>query len=200
MVDRDKIIEMLSRGYSQTVVSAAVGCTDGYISQVVADPEVRDLISAKRLEVLSRRVEADDSIDDLETKALKRLHQLIPMIIKPMEALRVFEVANKATRKTKEPVSADTRGTIVNIVMPEIAAVHFKLSSDRQVVEVEGRSMATLPSQQLNQKLSERQIARVPQITDASSALEMLNKIQIGVPKQQVRNVLISESVPVPST
>ncbi len=31
---RDKVVEMLSRGYSQTVVAAAVGCQDAYISQL----------------------------------------------------------------------------------------------------------------------------------------------------------------------
>jgi len=190
MVDRDKVIEMLSRGYSQAVVAAAVGCDDSYISQILADTETRDLISARRLSVLESRVEVDDSIETLEKQALARVKQLLPLVTKPMEALRIFEVMNKAEKKTKDPVEQEAKSQVVNITLPQVAAVAFKLSPDRQVVEIEGRSMATLPSQQLNAKLAERQAARTPLIADGQTASELLNRVSAGVKMPAVPNLV----------
>lgn len=190
MVDRDKVIEMLSRGYSHSVVAAAVGCTDGYISQLVSEDEVRSTISSKRLALLERHVDTDDSVDDLEVTALRKLHQLMPSIVDPMKALRIFQVANSAKRKTVEPTATgDSKGVTVVVNLPAVAMTQFKLSTDKQVVEVDGRSMTTLPSNILTRKLAERKEA-VPQITDATSAEALLSQVASGTPILQVRNVL----------
>jgi predicted transcriptional regulator len=191
MADVNKIIEMVSRGYAQNIVASACGVSDSYISQLLSDPEVREQVSAKRLETLGNRAATDDSVDSLETKALDRLHQLMPMITDPMKALRVYQVANGAKRKTHEPEQAgDKHGTIVNITLPEVAEVHFKLSSRQQVVEVDGRSTATLPSNVLTKRLEDRrEQQKSAQITDSSGAKELLSRIEQGVPGMQVRNI-----------
>jgi len=184
---RDKVVEMLSRGYSQTVVAAAVGCQDAYISQLVSETTVRDAISAKRLAYLERHVDTDDSIDSLETKALEKLHKLIPFIMDPMKALRVFEVENRAGRKTVETVSPlDSKGVLVHINLPAIMAVQLTMSTDKQVVEVNGRSLATLPSNVLTKRLAEQRHAE----SDGESAKRLLASVGTGTPQFQVRNIL----------
>lgn len=188
MIDRDKVVEMISRGYAQSVVASAVGCTDSFISQLLAEQEVRDAISSKRLELLERHVDTDDSVDKLEADSLKTLHRLMPFITDPMKALRIFQVTNSAKRKTVEPTTpADSKGVTIILNLPPAIATKYKMSQDQQVVEVDGRSMTTLPSNVLTKRLAERKEA-VPQITDATTAERMLN--QLHIPVLQVQNIL----------
>lgn len=169
---QDKIIEMLARGYSAAVVSSALGVTESYISQLQADQNIRDQIATKRMAALTAKAETDDSIDELENKALARMHQLIPLVTKPMEALRIFQVANTATRRAAPTLATEAQGVTVVLNLPEAAAVQFKLSTDKQVVEVDGRSLSSMPSKQLTAKLQ---------------AQKML--VNMTTPKLQVRNV-----------
>ena len=55
----DKIIELLGRGYSQTVVASAVGCDDSYISQLMAKEEVRNQVATLRLQHVAVHVEME---------------------------------------------------------------------------------------------------------------------------------------------
>lgn len=191
---RDKIIEMLGDGYSQTVVAAAIGVSDSYISQLVAEPEVAELIQAKRVAKLDGVKAHDDGIDSLEKDALAKMHRLLPFVTKPMEVVRIFEAANSAKRKHEQtgPQNVVPTTTIVQVQLPAAALSHFKISTDRQVVEVEGRSMNTLPAKNLNEQLKQRQEARKnsPLITDASSAANILENLATPIPKDSIANVL----------
>ena len=45
--------------------------------------------------------------------------------------------------------------------MPEAARVRFTLTADRQVIEIEGRSMTTMPARSLASQLEQRNAARL---------------------------------------
>lgn len=191
MQSHDKIIELLGRGYSATVVASAVGCDDSYISQLTAQPEVREAIANLRLKHVAGSVALDDSVDELEKDALARLHKLLPFVTKPMEAVRIYQIANSATRRSTQVAGATApQAQLVQISLPNIMAVQFKLSSDKQVVEINGKSMAALPSALLNKRMEERKSAVVPQLTDARTASGMLNTLERGIPKQSIANLL----------
>jgi transcriptional regulator with XRE-family HTH domain len=188
---RDKIIEMLKHGLSQTVVASAVGCSDGYVSQILAEEGVREDIALAKIGDLERAVKVDTKIDDIEDLVLERLRNLAPFITRASEAARVFETLNSAKRKVPEVSGINSTPTapLVQINISQQAAVAFKLSADQQVVEVDGRSMATLPSRVLANRLKEIQTSR-PQITDAKSAQDVLVKIEQGIPATSLAHVL----------
>lgn len=188
----EKIIELLGRGISQSSVAMAVGVSDGYISQLMADEEIKRRVQELRLKHLQAFTDHDDEVDDLESKALRKLHSLLPFVSKPMEAVRIFQVANTAKRKAEgvDPTqTGHVTAPIVQLNLPASAAVHFKLSMDKQVVEVEGRSLATLPSKELNKQLAERR-ENVPLISDATTAQALLQNVAKGVPEQSIANLL----------
>lgn len=187
---QDKIIELLGRGYAQTIVASAVGCDESYISQLVSQPEVRDQISALRLTHVHASVALDDGVDDLEARALDKMHQMLPFITKPMEAIRIYQIANAAKRRSSEVSSAvESKAPIVQFVLPSVMAVQFKLSSDKQVVEINGKSMSALPSARLNKQLEERRNSTAT-ITDSTTAAGMLNTLERGIPKRSVVHLL----------
>lgn len=188
----DRIISLLSEGYDQTTVAAAVGCTDSYISQLVADEVVREKIATARLGKLEKNVEHDTELDAIEDSAIQRMRTLIPFVTKAHEAVMIFNAVNSAKRKAGDggPAKGGNPGApIVQLNISDAAAVHFRLSSDRQVIEVEGRSMATMNASTLNEKLRLKQEAR-PKITDQSTADEILQNAARGIHQGSVVSVL----------
>lgn len=189
----ERIIELLSQGYDQTTVASAVGCTDGYISQLVADPQVREQIANARVGKLEKYVEHDDKLDEIEDLALRKMLALMPYCAKPRDAIAMFQAVNSAKRKAAADNMPDaskaTGAPIVQLNISGPAAVHFRLSGDKQVIEVEGRSMATMSASTLNGKLKERQLAR-PLITDQSTADQILQNVARGITTESIANVL----------
>lgn len=186
----DKIIELLGRGYSQTVVASAVGCEDSYISQLMAREDIRSQVATLRLQHVAGHVEMDDSVDSLEAKAMEKLQHLLPFVTKPMDALRIYQVANAAKRKTEGATATNTesRAPVVQVSIPVHVAMQFRLDSSKQVVEINGKSMAALPSATLNKRLEERR-TRQPLLTDSASAASMLNNLE-KFPADSIANVL----------
>ena len=188
---QEKVVELLGRGYSQAVVASAVGVTDGYIAQLVSQPEIRDQVAALRLQHVHAQVELDDGVDSLEKLALEKMHHMLPYVTKPMEAIRIYQIANAAKRRSAETSgTTETKAPIVQLILPNVMAVQFKLSTDRQVVEINGKSMSALPSAVLNKKLEERKLRELPKLTDSRTAAGMLNVLEQGIPKQTIANLL----------
>lgn len=157
---KEQIRSMLAAGLAQTQVAQAVGCEDSYVAQLMMDPEFAGSVASARAVRTAKFLEADDDLDAAESMALKRTKMLIPMITKPLEAAAVFSKLNAARRRAEvgaanaQQDGADT----VTLTLPRgvTANVAIQISSDRQVVEVEGRSMATMQARTLAQRLEDR--------------------------------------------
>lgn len=158
---KDRIIEMLGNGIPAGAVAAAIGCSDSFVSQVLAEPGVAEQVQGLRAARFQEFAEQDATLETAEERALAKVASLIPFITKPAEAVRVYSVLNSAKRKTGQAISNTPTGTIVQLQLPEQARVAFTISSDRQVVEIEGRSMATMPAKSLADRLQQRQAARL---------------------------------------
>lgn len=159
---RDRIIEMLGNGIPATNVAAALGCSDSLVSQILSEEGVSEQVSSLRAARFQEFAEQDSSLEAAEQIALNKVKALIPFMTKPSEAARVYGILNAAKRKTG--AAANNTGlpnTIVQLQLPEAARVSFTLSSDKQVVEIEGRSMATMPAKSLASRLEQRTAARL---------------------------------------
>ena len=189
----ERIIALLSQGYDQTTVASAVGCTDGYISQLLSDETLRTQIAGARVGKLESFVSHDNALDEIEDLAIAKMRQLMAFVSRPRDAVMMFQAVNNAKRKAgadNMPKSGVADGApIVQLNISGPAAVHFRLSGDKQVIEVEGRSMATMSAKTLNNKLAEKQAAR-PLITDESTADQLLSNVARGITHESVANVL----------
>jgi hypothetical protein len=188
---RDKIIDLLSQGLPQGVVAKACGVDDSYVSQLMADEDIRTQVITAKTKKVEDGVKVDNRIENIESLALERMENLLPYVTKPMDLARIFQVVNGAKKRTAELTGLNTNPTapLVQINISMEAATQFKLSSDKQVVEVDGRSMATLPARMLSEKLAERK-ANAPLITDATNALQLLDRIEEGIPADSLAHVL----------
>lgn len=159
---KDKIIEMLGKGITPTQVASAVGCDDSYISQLMSDEIIFAQVMQLKAEHFSKFVDQDSRLDAAESAALDKVATLAQFITKPSEAVRVYAVLNAAKRRTTDSVSnAQAVALTVALDLPEAARVRFTVTNDKQVIEIEGRSMTTMPARSLAARLEQRNAARL---------------------------------------
>lgn len=158
---RERIKELLGKGLSGSVVSSAVGCDPSYISQLLEQEDFREAVQVLRAKGAQGALERDGNWDDLEARTLEKLSKTIDMVYRPADLIKIAQIANSAKRTAKE-LSNDggSAGAPVTLILPNVATLHFQMNAQAQVVEVEGRSLAALPTKQLQERLAERRIGR----------------------------------------
>lgn len=151
----DRIVELLGAGISAAVVAATVGCDPSYISQLGAREDIAQRIAELRAKKASEYVQHDSDIHELEKEALVKIGRLLPMQTDLMKVVQTFKVLNAAKKSSDIGVTANSAQpqAVVTLTLPAAAHIHFKLTTDQQVVEIEGRSMVPLPSNMVAQKL-----------------------------------------------
>ncbi|MFZ3167700.1 MAG: hypothetical protein WA130_08800 [Candidatus Methanoperedens sp.] len=148
---RDRIIAYLGQGIQQSIVATSCGVTPAYISQLLELEDVREEVAQIRAKHLDSALEVDSSIERIERAALKQVEQKLPFVRSAMEAAKIFATLNSAKKKTAgtDQNSDALAAQQVTVTLPRGAAIHFKLNESNQVIEVEGRTMAPLPSKAL---------------------------------------------------
>lgn len=168
---RDRIAELLGQGLSATIVAQAVGCDDSYISQLLSEPDFEREVIEKRAVRFQEHAEHDNRINQAEKEALDKVMSLLAFSTKPGEAARVFSILNAAKRRTPEVTNPTAAGaTTIELNLPETARVSFTVTSEKQVIEIEGRSMTTMPAKSLAARLEQRQAQRLL-VTDVPQTL-----------------------------
>lgn len=179
---KDRIIEMLGKGIPAAQVASAVGCDDSYISQLLGDTAIFQQVVEAKAEHFSNYVALDATLDKAEEDVLHRLAHLSAFITKPAEAARVYSILNSAKRRTGDSSHASaTVATTVSLELPEASRVRFTLTHDRQVIEIEGRSMATMPAKSLASRLEQRNAARMLS-TDVPDILQLVVPSKATIP------------------
>jgi transcriptional regulator with XRE-family HTH domain len=167
---RERVIELLGAGVTQSQVAAALGVEESYVSQLMSEEEVRAEVSNLRATKAAGYIQVDGTIENLEEVALERITRLLPMEANLMKALKVFQVMNAAKKKSESSIAPQQPANIVTINLPQQALVTFQMSSDKQVIDIAGRSLTTMPSHQLQARLKERQAATL--LADQTPAID----------------------------
>jgi non-ribosomal peptide synthetase component F len=132
----------------------ATGVSEGYVSQLLSDETVAAAVTERRAVTAAKFIEHDERLDSDEEVARKLVRRNLDNgILRPMEALRHFQVLNAARRQSQGAQTQVPLSTIVALQLPPSARVEFKLTVDKQVVEVDGRSMATMPASHVQKLL-----------------------------------------------
>lgn len=167
---RDKIIGYLGRGVSPLVTATSCGVTPAYVSQLLDLAEVRDEIALKRAGLLEEALESDSTVERIERAALKQVEAKLPFVRTAIEAVKIAATLNGMKRKA---ASTDQSSDVlaaqqVTILLPRAASVNLKINENSQVIEVEGRAMAPLPSKALP-GLQARLAGAAPVVTDVTA-------------------------------
>lgn len=156
---KDQVIEMLSSGIGAAAVASALGLTDSAISQILSEEGIAEAVSEKRAARFHQFSSHDAAIHSAEEKALEKLGRAIDFAVRPGELARIFQILNSAKRVTTDQgLPQQAPSTTVTIHIPEAARVEFTVTQEKQVVEIQGRSMAPLPASNVTQLLQARRL------------------------------------------
>lgn len=148
---KEKLVGYLAAGVSQAAAAQAVGVDASYVSQLLQDPEFKQALLDASTGRIEKAIEHDGKIEAVEVKALKVVEQKLPYVRSAAEAAKVFATLNTARRRSVQGdgAPANAGAQIVTLILPKASSAVLKLNSTNQVIEVEGRTMATLPSRAL---------------------------------------------------
>lgn len=159
---KDRIIELAGNGTPSVAIASVLGCDPSYVSQVLGEEQAAAQVAEMRAAKAVKRQEHDEGIEAAEKIALQRIHALIPFETNIVRAAKVFQVLNGAKKTTDLSNNTTPQaGAIVTLSLPAAAHVHFKLTSDSQVIEIEGRSMVPMQSHQVAKQLRQMQATRL---------------------------------------
>lgn len=183
-----EIAKLLVSGVKPVQVANKLNVSASYISQLAEDEEFQELfkeLHAQRLddrkEMITRQATIDDYIQRAELRTIERIYENIDLItVKPERAMRMFQTLNGAKRRYHdsefEQKSNDSDVKLVALELPEhirglAQKVNVQKNKNNEVIEVEGRTMQTMPTAKLFRDMEEGRIDK--QLEDDRKSTKM---------------------------
>lgn len=153
---KEKIKELLGLNLPNKTVASAVGVSESYISQLLSEDAFAAEVQELRVKTLAEAANRDKKYEALEDTLLDRVKDLIPMMVRPMEAVRALQAVNGATRRAAPAeLSANAQSTVVTLNLPGAIINKFVVNAQKQIVEIDGETVATMPARNVVGKLEE---------------------------------------------
>ena len=194
---KGQIILNLARGVPPVQIARFLGITESYVSQIAADPEVKEQIRQAASAETDKIEKYDSSVDEAEETALSNIKRKLPLA-NLQQSLMAYKVLNAAKRR-KDSRTINTGqidAPLVQIILPSSAPqVQYLTNSRSEIVEVEGKTMVAIHPDKLKelalQKLGREVTPPEGDAIKAARASEMLQTI--SAPKQLTKPKKISE-------
>lgn len=150
----NRIATLLASGLNAAQVSSIVNLSPSRISQIAATDEFKNIYAAKREESEKKDVEETA----IAAKYLSAEHALIDQVVAMAPsaelrdvtaALRVVAERQEKAAIRKNPIHAATivHNNIVQLQLPSHALPEITLNAEREVIAVNDKTLAPLPSQ-----------------------------------------------------
>ena len=175
-----RILELLASNVPPANVAQAVGCSPSYISQLLTDEDFVAELSSRRVAATESDIHFDKSLNSLEDLLVERLHLMLPTIIDPMKAVRALKDISSVRRRAEAsalPTTAPQLTVTIDLPQAAQARIDMQLSEQRQVIAIEGRSMQTLPSRNLQDSLAARAKAQSAMLMIRESKKSIIDEI-----------------------
>lgn len=156
--NEEKIKSLLGLNLPMNIVATAVGVQESEVALLMEQPEFNAAVVELRVESITAGAQRDKQIDGLEGKLIQKLEEAIDCGIPMQPALvaRLFQIVNAAKRRATPEHSLDAAPRqALTLVLPNCIAAQFIVNPKNQVIEVEGRTIATMPAGAVNKKLEE---------------------------------------------
>lgn len=148
---RDRAVKLLG-ACTASQTAAALGVDPSYISQLLSEPDFANAVATERAKYVESGMSKDAGWDTIEQKCLNKMTDLVEWVQKPADIMRFAMMANGAKRRSTILGNADSNlggDTVVHLHLPAAAMVNFQLNAAKEVVAVEGKTLASIPSSAL---------------------------------------------------
>lgn len=172
---RDRALNYLAAGLSETATASALGVTLPLISSYTADPDFMEIVRVKRAEAVAHSQELQQNYASAQLKLSNKLLTLVQQDYPwtPLELVKVSETLDKMQEKYRPQQQSDTPATqlnIVQLVMPSVLVAKYTTNSSNEIIAVNDQMLRTINSQQLIRELTEEHSNATR--TDHSAVLE----------------------------
>ena len=169
-----KALDLLGSGVQPVQVAAAIGVSESYISQLLADEQFQLAVAQKRYDSLLAASERDASYDAIEDELLQKLKTGLAFMTKTGEILAAIKVINGAKRRgATSAVGAQANSQVVQLVLPAGVRARFAQDAQGQVVEIQtdtgSHSLLTATSSGVKQLLAAQKSQLVSQLVGGAS-------------------------------
>ncbi len=151
-IDTVKLINYLAYEVSPSQIAAALGITPSRVTQLATEAQVLDLVQARKAELASQDAERQANLTDARATLLSSIMELAKDTESLGEAVRAYEVLDKlvanGSARDGEAVrsGSSARTLVVQVPIFVQQALSLEKDSKNQIVEIAGRSMATMPT------------------------------------------------------
>lgn len=171
MSTQNRILQLLATNTPNHLVAASCGVTDSYVSQLLADPAFAEQVAEARVQALTLVTERDNKYGDLEDKLLEKLETSVGMMFRPAEILAALKIVNAAVRRgAPQQAAVSNNARMVLLDLPPGVVARIQLSNQSEVVEVNGRSMATMSASHLMKEVATYEQERLPSPANTAAA------------------------------
>lgn len=156
MTPKEQAIALLSQGLSTSQVAAACGVSDSYISQLKAEPETQEAIQQASASATMVDMAFDNRLESAESLALERIEKTLAFA-NMGQALSAFRILNAAKKRKDASLTPSQSVTVnVSLTLPAQASARYVVNTNNEIVEVEGKTMATATPKSLDLLLATR--------------------------------------------
>lgn len=142
-----RALNLLGKGIIPAQVASALGLTESAISQLLSKPDFAEKVAELRYKNLLQHSERDSKADSIEDKLLKKLNDLIPYLMRPLEVARIYQIVNGAKRRGQSaPESITQTQEVVQLIMPIAITNKFTVNSANQVIQAGAQPLITVQS------------------------------------------------------
>ena len=154
----DRAATLLGSGIAPVTVAASLGISPARISQLLSDDAFAARVAELRYNNLAKHNARDDVTDRLEDKVLEQLEEALPMIHRPMELVKAYQVLNSAKRRgSAAPEAIIEKQSIVQLVVPIQILNKFQVNAQGQAVTVGSQDLLTIQSGALDNLVKEKE-------------------------------------------
>lgn len=174
----ERALKLLGTGVSAEQVAAALGVTPARISQLLADENFAAQVAELKYTNLLSHSQRDDQADKIEDKLLTKIENLLPLMMRPMEAIKAYQVINGAKRRGSQGLQgAVATQTIVQIAVPVQITQKFITTPQNQVVQAGEQQLLTIQSGSLLKSVAAESPETVKAIQDANTSSHSFNSL-----------------------
>lgn len=147
------IIKYLAQGLMQEQVASIVGCTPGYISQLVKQQEVIEQIEYYKLQYTQSekdKQEEEDQYTRLAKKARLHLEDNMPYA-EYKDVLKLLEILEKRKEVKIPTQQTNIQQNVTILQVPAAAVPEFTVNSNNEVIGLGDQSLAPMSAQGVRQ-------------------------------------------------
>lgn len=156
-VSREQVKELLGSGLNGEQTALAVGCEPHYISALLAEETFASEVAQLRTAAFQAYNNRDKSIDGIEDSLIVKLKEAVDqgVVYKPRDILAAFQIVNNAKRRGAPNKTAPvTNQVVVSLNLPVRVIQQFKISALGEVIQVDDKTLVTMPSDNLLKHLA----------------------------------------------